>query len=62
MTDVATTVFSDEPVHNGYVVTAVDKTGNYQTVAPAIIEDVPDHSGLVAKYDNRFDNPTYYSA
>lgn len=62
MTDVATKVFPNEPIRNGYAITDVDKQGNNGRVAPTIDEDVPVVSGLVTSYDNRFDDPTYYTA
>jgi hypothetical protein len=61
MADVAQNAHSSSTdVNNGDAVTAVDKQGNYQTVAPAI--NVPiSPSDLETKLTDRFDDPNYYN-
>lgn len=62
MSDVAINPVTGQPVHNGWALVYADKLGNTQVLAPIIDEDNISASGLVAKYDNRFDDPTYYTA
>jgi len=49
-------------VGQGNVVTAVDKSGNYQVLAPTIDENNVSPSGFRARLKDRFDDPTYYTA
>ncbi len=46
----------------GYVTMSTNKSGFSHRIAPAIVEDVPSLSGVLNRYENRFDDPTYYTA
>ena len=59
--DVAVKVFPSEPIRNGYAITAVDKQGNFQRVAPLIDEDIPNVDGLFTQLGDRFDDINYYT-
>lgn len=65
MTDVCTKAISGNNITNGRAVVGVTKLGGYDSNAPVSgipfkEQNVPSASGLVAKYDARFDDPTYY--
>ncbi len=65
MTDVCTKAITGNAVTNGRAVVGVTKLGRYDSNAPVsgipfTEQNAPSPSGLVAKYDARFDDPTYY--
>jgi hypothetical protein len=57
---VAQKVIPANAVNNGAAVTAVDRSGNYQTVDPKINRG-GDASAIDTALDSRFDDPRYYT-
>ena len=60
--DVAQKLIEANDVKSGHTVTGADRSGNFFTLAPTNITDVPLASGLETSLTNRFDDPTYYTA
>lgn len=58
--DVLTKCINSLPFQNGSVVTNVDKQGNYEVVRP-IINEIPGSGDVYTRYNNRFDDRTYYT-
>ena len=45
----------------GYVTMSTNKSGFSHRTAPTNVEHVPNISGVLERYQNRFDDPTYYT-
>lgn len=61
-TDVAKYSTSVTTIKNGNLVTAVDKLGNKQIIAPPKAYDGQTPEGIETKFTTRFDDPQYYTA
>lgn len=58
--DVIQLAVSGQPINNGNAVVGVDKLGN-EHILSAPINQVTSESDTHSKYDNRFDDTTYYT-
>jgi hypothetical protein len=52
---------SANPIKNGTIVTSCDQLGNTQLLN-TYVSNTPTISDIQSKYDERFDDPTYYIA
>jgi len=52
---------SANPIKNGTVVTSCDQLGNNQLLN-TYVSNTPTISDIQSKYNERFDDPTYYTA
>lgn len=50
---------NDQPIKNGSLVLATSITGFFQT-QNSYVNNLPVIADIQSKYDNRFDNPSYY--
>lgn len=50
---------SSNPIKNGTMLVGTSLTGNYST-KDTYVNNNPAISAIQAKYDNRFDDPSYY--
>jgi len=57
-TDVYAAV-SGNPVKNGTTVVSTTMKGEYSTIE-TYVKNTPTISGIESKWDNRFDDPSYY--
>lgn len=57
-TDVYAAV-SGNLVKNGTTIVSTTKTGEYSTIE-YYVQNTPTISGIESKWDNRFDDPSYY--
>lgn len=60
MTDIIKKIFSNRTHHNGYAITGVTKTGQYESLEPLNHYPIQE-SGIRAKYETRLDDVRYYT-
>jgi hypothetical protein len=56
-----TKAISANPIKNGTIVASCDRLGNTQLLN-TYVSNVPTISDIESKYDERFDDPAYYTA
>ena len=61
MSDVNKKAIDSNDLHSGWVVTGVQKGGQYQSLPPNIIADVPSTGQMYERLNDRFDDITYYT-
>lgn len=54
-----TTAVSSNPIKNGTALVSCTKTGEY-SVLNTYVKNTPTISDIQSKYDDRFDDPSYY--
>lgn len=60
--DVMTKLIDANDVTSGNAVVYVDRSGNKQVLEPRLTNvDLPNPSGFSDRFDNRFDEPRYYT-
>lgn len=59
MTNDINKAISTNPIKNGTVIVSCLRTGEYSTLE-TYVKNVPTISDIENKYDNRFDDPSYY--
>ena len=61
MSDVNQKAINSNDLHSGWVITGVQKTGQYQSLAPDILADIPSTGAMFERLGDRFDDITYYT-
>ena len=50
---------SSEPVKNGTLIVSATRTGEY-SLSNTYVKNTPTMTDIESKFDNRFDDPSYY--